>query len=359
MDAQAVINALRDRARKFVSLDTPEDADLGDMAIDIGAGFVPVVGTAQAGRDFERARRDKDKLGMALASLGAVPVVGGVANAANKVRKGAKAGEETVKALRKAPRDEALEVARQNAVKMMGLPENNTAMQRAKALGYVDDVKGELYRGGHQAPISSREIASPAHQLNRNTYPDDIYSSKAAQYYGHGSDRMEDASVVRRLQALRDAPDAPMVVFRAVPKSAPGNVNAGGINHGDWVTPSKAYAVEHGEGMFGKDYKILRDRVPAKSLYTDGNSIYEFGYDKSQRFAEGPASIPIVRSSNPANRERSRFAAFDPARVGDSDLLGRADPRLLAGIAAGGLGTAAAVAALRNRKQEEEEEAAR
>jgi len=93
MDAQAVINALRDRARKFVSLDTPEDADLGDMAIDIGAGFVPVVGTAQAGRDFERARRDKDKLGMALASLGAVPVVGGVANAANKVRKGAKVAE--------------------------------------------------------------------------------------------------------------------------------------------------------------------------------------------------------------------------------------------------------------------------
>jgi len=90
---EAVINALRDRARKFVSLDTPEDSDLGDMAIDIGAGFLPVVGTAQAGRDFERARRDKDKLGMALASLGAVPVVGGVANAANKVRKGAKVAE--------------------------------------------------------------------------------------------------------------------------------------------------------------------------------------------------------------------------------------------------------------------------
>jgi len=35
MDAQAVIAALRDRARKYVSLDTPEDADLGDMAIDI------------------------------------------------------------------------------------------------------------------------------------------------------------------------------------------------------------------------------------------------------------------------------------------------------------------------------------
>jgi hypothetical protein len=32
---------------------------------------------------------------------------------------------------------------------------------------------------------------------------------------------------------------------------------------------------------------------------------------------------------------RSRFAAFDPARINENDLLGRADPRLLALIAAG------------------------
>lgn len=91
MDAQEIVNALRDRARKFVSLSTPEDSDLGDLAIDIGAGFLPVVGTAQAGRDFERARREDDKLGMALSSLGALPVVGGIANVANKARKGGEA----------------------------------------------------------------------------------------------------------------------------------------------------------------------------------------------------------------------------------------------------------------------------
>lgn len=93
MQPQDLINALRDRARKFVSLDNPEDGDLGDLAIDIGAGFVPVVGTATSGRDFERARREGDKLGMVLSAAGMVPVVGGVAGAANKVRKGAKAAE--------------------------------------------------------------------------------------------------------------------------------------------------------------------------------------------------------------------------------------------------------------------------
>jgi hypothetical protein len=264
------------------------------------------------------------------------------------VRKGLKGLVE--KYTKRAPQDEALETARKNAVTMLGLPENNTAMDRARAMGYVDDVKGELYRGQHQAPISSIEIASPAYELNRNAYPDDIYSSKAARYYGHGSDPVEDANVMRRLQALKNSPDAPVVIFRAVPK----NVSAGRINHGDWVTPSKAYAIEHGQTMFGKDYKILRDRVPAKSLYTDGNSIYEFGYDKSQRFAEGPASIPIVRNPNPANSERSRFAAFDPARINEADLLGFADPRLL-GLTAAGTAAGLGLRPLFARDEEKQE----
>ena len=45
---------------------------------------------------------------------------------------------------------------------------------------------------------------------------------------------------------------------------------------------------------------------------------------------------------NPAN-VRSRFAAFDPARVNENDLLGRADPRLLGlmgVLGTGGLGGA-------------------
>lgn len=98
MDTQALVAALRDRARKMVSLDTPEDQDLADIALDIGAGFVPVVGTAQAGRDFERARRENDKLGMALSSLGMIPVVGGVTKGINKLRKGADAADKAADA---------------------------------------------------------------------------------------------------------------------------------------------------------------------------------------------------------------------------------------------------------------------
>ncbi|NDG19332.1 MAG: hypothetical protein EB117_13800 [Betaproteobacteria bacterium] len=91
MEPQDLIDALRNRARKFVSLDTPQDSDLADLAIDIGAGFLPVIGTAQAGRDFERARREDDMLGMALSSLGALPVIGGVTQGVNRARKAKKA----------------------------------------------------------------------------------------------------------------------------------------------------------------------------------------------------------------------------------------------------------------------------
>ena len=100
MDTNAIIQALRDRARKFTSLDNPADADLGDMAIDLGAGFVPGLGTATSGRDFERARRDGDMLGMGLSGLGMIPVVGGVTAGVNKLRKGKKAAEEAAPSLR-------------------------------------------------------------------------------------------------------------------------------------------------------------------------------------------------------------------------------------------------------------------
>lgn len=87
MDMTTAIQALRDRARRMTSLDTPQDSDLYDVGADLVGGFTPVVGTAMALRDYERARRDNDYLGMALSAAGAVPVVGGAARAVNKARK--------------------------------------------------------------------------------------------------------------------------------------------------------------------------------------------------------------------------------------------------------------------------------
>lgn len=88
---RAVMNSLRrfkdiqsqklgsaDWWKSQVSLDTPEDQDAVDVANDIAVGFTPGLGTLQAGRDFERSRREGSAVGMGLSALGFIPFAGGV-----------------------------------------------------------------------------------------------------------------------------------------------------------------------------------------------------------------------------------------------------------------------------------------
>lgn len=51
------------------------------------------------------------------------------------------------------------------------------------------------------------------------------------------------------------------------------------INNGDWVTTSKIYAKQHGQSNLNNNYKIITKTVKASQLYTDGNSIFEWGYN--------------------------------------------------------------------------------
>lgn len=130
-------------------------------------------------------------------------------------------------------------------------------------------VTDEDYRGLHTAP--TRSSGAPLHALTQ-TYPDDIYSSRASQYYGHGEPR--DAAVVSLAQSFKGRPHQMVTVYRAVPKNA-----KGGINAGDWVTIDRPYAKSHGESALRGDYKILSKRVRANEIFTNGDSIYEWGYD--------------------------------------------------------------------------------
>lgn len=51
------------------------------------------------------------------------------------------------------------------------------------------------------------------------------------------------------------------------------------INNGDWVTTSLLYAKQHGQSNLNNNYKIITKTVKASQLYTDGNSIFEWGYN--------------------------------------------------------------------------------
>jgi hypothetical protein len=111
-------------------------------------------------------------------------------------------------------------------------------------------------------------------------YPEDIYSPKGIRIYGAGSNQAiwkaadrESMSVILR---TRGKPDADVVIYRAVP------LKATKINDRDWVTPSLSYARIHLEGVLNGEGRILKKTVKAKDIYTEGNSINEFGYDPEE-----------------------------------------------------------------------------
>jgi hypothetical protein len=51
------------------------------------------------------------------------------------------------------------------------------------------------------------------------------------------------------------------------------------IERGNWVSPSKNYAKMHGLAALKGKYRIVSKTVKAKDLFTDGNSLSEWGYD--------------------------------------------------------------------------------
>ena len=125
------------------------------------------------------------------------------------------------------------------------------------------------YRMRHQAPRRADEFGSPATNIGDEMMPG-FYEKP--QLYGSAYEQSdkESRSV---LMSIRDKPNAPVTIYRAVPESVDK------INPGDWVTLSPTYAKEHLRSNLSSGGKVLSQVIPAKDLWFDGNSINEFGYD--------------------------------------------------------------------------------
>ena len=125
------------------------------------------------------------------------------------------------------------------------------------------------YLGQHRPP--SEEDGAPLHDLTQNgVYPDDVYSSKGRSWYGVGDG--SDNKAWDKVYTNRGKQNASVSIWRAVPKGVQR------INPGDWVTIDKQYAIDHGERSLNGEYDLLKMRVLAKRLFTDGNSILEWGF---------------------------------------------------------------------------------
>lgn len=144
--------------------------------------------------------------------------------------------------------------------------------QKAVERGYTGD---DSWRMNHRAPKRGDDTAVEFYQLDR-AYGEDIYGQQAADWYGDGYDfDQKAAAVIRR---AKGDPDALVDVYRAVPKT----VQDTHLRNGDWVTITREYAVMHGSRELGGDFRIIREKVPAKYLYGNGDSIHEYGYDNGR-----------------------------------------------------------------------------
>lgn len=226
------------------------------------------------------------------AALGNAPTPLALAALPAAVVKGAKAAKA-------APRAEALETARQNAVKMLGLPENNTAMDRAKALGFGNDV----YHGTTKnfPAFDTSKLGASGVDAAEGVFT--ANNPKIANEFTWSNGSQDGANVMPLILRTSDPVKASTVL--------------------DGTTGSAAARVLQQAKRAGYD----RVDFPTNMLGAEGTT--QVVFDPS--------------------RIRSRFAAFDPARVNENDLLGAADPTLLALIAAGTGGYA-----LSNRQRRDE-----
>lgn len=200
-----------------------------------------------------------------------------------------------------------------------GLWDKDSDRLMSRKRGEIDD-----YAGSHRPPM--RDSGAPLHDVTGNgtVYPDDVYSPQAVRYYGTGEEVL-DRQTMALVNQFKGRPNAMVKIYRAVPhtksnaeriaeleaakskymsrgkvpegeakegyydrvsaeierlKTAPEpKVISDEISQGDWVTINRDYAKQHGESALRGEYKIISKRVKASDIFTNGDSIHEWGYD--------------------------------------------------------------------------------
>ena len=148
--------------------------------------------------------------------------------------------------------------------------------EAARLAGYMPDSD---YRATHTAPTGRDGFSVSINDATKGIYPEDLYSPDGYRYYGSGRAMdMQSWSIFKR---VKGNPDAQVAIYRAVPKS----VKETKLRNGDWVTINEDYARQHGEAHIKGPYKIIKDTVPAKYVFTNGDSLHEQGYDDGGNYA--------------------------------------------------------------------------
>lgn len=205
---------------------------------------------------------------------------------------------------------ESIEARYNEAVAKGDLKEAEALVKEyAKVRGYTID---DDYRDMHSAPKASvakedfanldklREAANESSDVNIfaiandvSIVPSDFFTFDGWWQYSNRNETADNESffkirkaidsIQRQTEKHGKVKYMPYVwVYRAVPKSVKeGNLQS----DGQWVTPSREYARQHGQSRFGKgEYRIIKENVRADQLWFNGDSINEWGFDNGEKY---------------------------------------------------------------------------
>ncbi|MFZ9937746.1 MAG: DUF7178 family protein, partial [Luteolibacter sp.] len=143
--------------------------------------------------------------------------------------------------------------------------------------GYSTRIEGKL---DHTAPNSkdasedgSTGVVSLANLKKSDLVPDD-YWTRPELYVSDSTERESHRQIMRAMHGKR------IRVYRSIPKSAKDAY----IRNGDWVTPSRQYAVESGYDE-NAPTKVISTMANPDQLFWDGNSPNELGFDDGRSYA--------------------------------------------------------------------------
>jgi len=202
------------------------------------------------------------------------------------------------------PRHQAMETARRNAVEMLGLPENNTAMDRAKAMGIDTPAVHFSRHGADVTELDSGKYAiAPFDAVGTHVGTEgaalDRFKNTVGYKVGnpqYANDEISGVSYPVFIRTGREMLDANGKPFGELPISMQFSEKADYAN-------LRRYNEELRGDVFSK-----YDSIP---------------------YVNDVESAGQISHIVPPKNIRSRFAAFDPARRHEADLLGRATPEML------------------------------
>ena len=168
---------------------------------------------------------------------------------------------------------EAIDAQYQKAIKNNDL---ETAKLLVEQMAIQKGYSVTDYRIDHKAPCADGSNASLDDVTSM--FGEGIYGDNAARYFG--TYEGFDYESIRHIQQAKGKPKGFVMAYRAVPASVKSNQ----IRNGDWITLTYQYAVNHGESNIIGKYRVISKKVRISDVYTNGDSIHEFGYDDGKQY---------------------------------------------------------------------------